>query len=56
MANNQYLADLNIWQHQRYTDPPALATSEGKGFRALRRWATQFYPADETATSRVARV
>ena len=28
MANNQYLADLNIWQHKRYTDPPALATAE----------------------------
>ncbi|HXO51865.1 MAG TPA: Rieske 2Fe-2S domain-containing protein [Mycobacterium sp.] len=47
MANNQYLADLNIWQHQRYTEPPALATAEGKGFRALRRWAMQFYPPGE---------
>jgi 3-ketosteroid 9alpha-monooxygenase subunit A len=56
MANNQYLADLNIWRHQRYTDPPALATAEGKGFRSLRRWATQFYPLEETATSRVASV
>ena len=44
---DQYLADLNIWRHQRYTDPPALATAEGKGFRSLRRWATQFYPAEE---------
>lgn len=44
MANNQFLADLNIWQHQRYTEPPALATAEGKGFRMLRRWAMQFYP------------
>jgi hypothetical protein len=47
MANNQYLADLKIWQHQRYTEPPALATAEGKGFRALRRWAMQFYPPGE---------
>ena len=56
MANNQYLADLKIWRHQRYTEPPALATSEGKGFRALRRWATQFYPAEEAPTPRGARV
>lgn len=44
MANNQFLADLNIWQHQKYSDPPALATAEGKGFRAIRKWAMQFYP------------
>jgi hypothetical protein len=44
MANNQYLADLEIWQRQRYTEPPALATAEGKGFRSIRRWALQFYP------------
>jgi hypothetical protein len=56
MANNQYLADLNIWRHQRYTEPPALATSEGKGFRALQRWAAQFYPAEEAATARGTRV
>jgi len=51
MANNQYLADLNIWQHQRYTDPPALATAEAKGFRELRRWAIQFYPVDEPGSA-----
>ena len=50
MANNQYLADLNIWRHQRYTDPPALATAEGKGFRSLRRWATQFYQTPDPPT------
>jgi len=50
MANNQYLADLEIWQRQRYTEPPALATAEGKGFRAIRRWALQFYPADSPST------
>jgi phenylpropionate dioxygenase-like ring-hydroxylating dioxygenase large terminal subunit len=37
--------DLTIWQHQRYTESPALATSEADGFTRLRRWATGFYPA-----------
>jgi nitrite reductase/ring-hydroxylating ferredoxin subunit len=36
--------DVAIWNHQRYLDPPGLATSEGEGFRTLRRWASQFYP------------
>lgn len=38
--------DVAIWNHQRYTDPPGLATSEGADFRNLRRWARQFYPSD----------
>lgn len=36
--------DLEIWNHQIYLDPPALATSEGAGFRAIRRWSDSFYP------------
>jgi 3-ketosteroid 9alpha-monooxygenase subunit A len=44
LALNQFLADLEIWKHQRYTDPPALATDEVRGFIALRRWAKRFYP------------
>jgi hypothetical protein len=36
--------DVAIWHHQRYLEPPGLATSEGAGFRDLRRWAAQFYP------------
>lgn len=36
--------DIAIWEHQLYLDPPALATSEAAGFRALRRWAGGFYP------------
>jgi hypothetical protein len=36
--------DLTIWEHQRYTDSPALATSEADGFTRLRRWANAFYP------------
>jgi 3-ketosteroid 9alpha-monooxygenase subunit A len=43
-GNNQFLADVNIWEHQRYTEPPGLATAEAKGFRTVRRWATRFYP------------
>lgn len=44
IANNQFLADVNIWEHQRYTEPPGLVTAEAKGFRTVRRWATRFYP------------
>jgi 3-ketosteroid 9alpha-monooxygenase subunit A len=51
MANNQFLADLNIWEHQKYSDPPALATAEGKGFRMIRRWAMQFYPEGEPGSA-----
>jgi nitrite reductase/ring-hydroxylating ferredoxin subunit len=36
--------DVAIWNHQRYLEPPGLATSEGERFRRLRRWAAQFYP------------
>ena len=40
----QFEADLRIWQHQRYSDPPSLTTAENEGFRKLRRWAQLFYP------------
>ena len=36
--------DIQIWDHQRYTDPPGLATSEAAGFKNLRAWARSFYP------------
>ena len=38
--------DIQIWNHQIFLDPPALATEEGRGFRRIRRWARQFYPED----------
>jgi 3-ketosteroid 9alpha-monooxygenase subunit A len=44
--------DIRIWEHQRYLEPPGLATSEAAGFRALRRWARSFYP--ESAAQPVA--
>jgi 3-ketosteroid 9alpha-monooxygenase subunit A len=44
--------DLNIWNNQIFLDSPALATSEGRGFRAMRRWTMQFYPADSEFTLR----
>ncbi|KAA2261215.1 Rieske 2Fe-2S domain-containing protein [Solihabitans fulvus] len=47
IANNQFLADVNIWAHQRYTEPPGLATEEARGFRQVRRWARRFYPPGE---------
>jgi hypothetical protein len=40
----QFAQDIHIWQHQRYSDPPALAGSELQGFTAIREWAKQFYP------------
>ncbi|MGW0043608.1 Rieske 2Fe-2S domain-containing protein [Rhodococcus sp. NPDC003348] len=50
-ANNQFEADIVIWKHQKYSDPPALATAEGKGFRAIRKWAMQFYPDGELGSA-----
>jgi len=44
MVIDQFLADVEIWRHQRYSDPPALATAEYEGFTAFRKWAAQFYP------------
>jgi 3-ketosteroid 9alpha-monooxygenase subunit A len=41
---DQFLADMHIWAHQRYSDQPALTANENAGFTALRKWATQFYP------------
>jgi phenylpropionate dioxygenase-like ring-hydroxylating dioxygenase large terminal subunit len=52
---DQFLADVHIWSHQRYSDPPALTADENAGFTALRKWAGQFYPenrADTTGASR----
>jgi 3-ketosteroid 9alpha-monooxygenase subunit A len=46
---DQFLADVHIWSHQRYSDPPALTTDENKGFTALRKWANQFYPEPSTS-------
>ncbi len=40
----QFTQDVHIWQHQRYSDPPALSSSEFEGFTAIRTWAKQFYP------------
>jgi len=40
----QFEQDVEIWQHQRYSDPPALVADECQGFTAIRKWAKQFYP------------
>lgn len=50
----QFEADIHIWRHQRYADPPALVRAEYEGFKALRAWAAQFYPESRT-TERTAR-
>jgi 3-ketosteroid 9alpha-monooxygenase subunit A len=46
MANRQVERDLNIWAHQIYLDPPALATMEAQGYRTIREWTKRFYPLD----------
>lgn len=48
----QVQADLAIWRHQRYTEPPGLATAEAVGFRDVRRWARRFYPEGERGHDR----
>lgn len=48
-ATAQLPNDIEIWQHQIFEDPPALASREGRAFADLRRWARQFYPADPSA-------
>lgn len=39
----QFTQDIEIWAHQRYSDPPGLTTDEYEGFTAIRSWAKQFY-------------
>jgi 3-ketosteroid 9alpha-monooxygenase subunit A len=47
----QFTQDVHIWSHQRYSDPPALATAEYEGFTAIRKWATKFYPDGKGGTA-----
>lgn len=46
-ATAQLKNDIVIWSHQRYEDPPALATVEGQLFGDLRRWCRRWYPITE---------
>ena len=48
----QFDNDVEIWSHQRYSDPPALSQREFKGFTALRNWAVQFYPGGDSSYGR----
>lgn len=43
-ATAQLPNDITIWRHQRFENPPALATREGRAYTDLRMWARQFYP------------
>jgi 3-ketosteroid 9alpha-monooxygenase subunit A len=43
--------DIRIWDHQQYLDAPGLAPSEAAGFRALRSWASSFYPERQEVTA-----
>ncbi|MET7771816.1 Rieske 2Fe-2S domain-containing protein [Nocardia sp. NPDC005366] len=51
----QFTADIRIWSHQRYCDPPALTQGEYDGFTQLREWAKQFYPEDRAAIETTSR-
>jgi 3-ketosteroid 9alpha-monooxygenase subunit A len=42
--------DVTIWNNQVYLEPPVLASTEGAGFRKMRRWAKQFYPGGQGVT------
>ncbi len=50
-AVGQLKADIAIWEHQRYTEPPGLATAEAAGFRDIRQWARRFYPEGHLGSS-----
>jgi 3-ketosteroid 9alpha-monooxygenase subunit A len=39
--------DIAIWNRQKYLPKPGLAGAEDRGFVALRKWASAFYPATE---------
>ncbi|BDB41183.1 MULTISPECIES: Rieske 2Fe-2S domain-containing protein [Mycobacterium] len=47
----QFTQDIHIWAHQRYSDPPALASAEYEGFTAIRNWAKRFYPDGKGGTA-----
>ena len=38
--------DIAIWNHQRYLDPAGLAADEVRGFNAVRRWSSKFFPGE----------
>ncbi len=48
-ATHQLPRDIEIWEHQRYVERPAWAANEVRGFTALRRWASGFYPSESVA-------
>lgn len=45
--------DLVIWEHQLFRAAPALATSEGAGWRRIRSWSEAFYPEGELSPQRL---
>jgi nitrite reductase/ring-hydroxylating ferredoxin subunit len=36
--------DLHMWRYAKWIDRPPFTREEAAGYRALRQWATQFYP------------
>jgi hypothetical protein len=41
--------DFPIWEHMNYLERPHFAAEEAKAYSAMRRWAAQFYPAQDRA-------
>jgi phenylpropionate dioxygenase-like ring-hydroxylating dioxygenase large terminal subunit len=46
MQSVEFSKDVVIWENMRYIDRPPLVPEEARAFRALRRWAAQFYDGD----------
>jgi nitrite reductase/ring-hydroxylating ferredoxin subunit len=42
----EFAKDVVIWENMRYVDRPPLVPEEARAFKALRKWASQFYDAD----------
>lgn len=47
VQQNVIVQDFPIWENMTYLERPYFAAEEAKAYSAMRRWAAQFYPADD---------
>lgn len=47
VQQNVIVQDFPIWANMTYLERPHFAAEEAKAYSAMRRWAAQFYPADD---------
>ncbi len=47
VQQNVIIQDFPIWANMTYLERPHFAAEEAKAYSAMRRWAAQFYPADD---------